>query len=311
MRSSASKARHMSRVHARVPATTANLGPGFDSLGLALELYIDVFLETGAARELLRMEGETRGIGGQSGDNLVIRACDTLFEAAGQRPTGLSITISNQIPVGKGLGSSAAAIVAGMFAANRLLGDPLPAGRLLDMAVEMEGHPDNVVPAMAGGLTASMMSAGRVYYHRLDPGRDLKVVVAVPDFDFPTKTARAVLPDQVSREDFIDGIQKTSFLLAGLIQHDYNHLRLALERLRFQEVRSAFIPGYGKIVEGACAAGALGVTLSGAGPSLAAFTLGNEAAICAAMTGAFAGEGIAARCYILSPAREGICFPAT
>lgn len=300
----------MKRVHARVPATTANLGPGFDSLGLALELYIDVVLEAGAASEQLRMEGEIQGIGGDAGDNLVVRACETLFKAAGQRPSGLSIEISNQIPVGKGLGSSAAAIVAGLFAANRLLGDPLPASRLLDMAVEMEGHPDNVVPATAGGLTASMMSGGRVYYHRLDPGSDLKVVVAVPEFDFPTKMARAVLPDQVSREDFIDGIQKTSFLLAGLIKRDYEHLKLALEKLLFQEIRSAFIPGCGKIVEGACAAGALGVTLSGAGPSLAAFTLRDEEAIGAAMTGAFADEGIAARFYILSPAREGVCFPA-
>lgn len=298
----------MARIHVRVPATTANLGPGFDSLGMALNLYIDVSMDSGHQEERVHIEGETQGIGLEASNNLVIQAGEEVFRAAGQRPAGLNIVIKNAIPVGKGLGSSAAAIVAGMFAANRMLGDPLPAARLLDMAVAMEGHPDNIVPAVVGGLTASMLSRGQVYYHRIDPGNQLKMVVAVPEFDFSTKLARSVLPDQVSRSDFIDGLQKTSFLLMGLILRDYSNLKLALDRILFQDIRSAYIPGYRKIVEGACEAGALGVTLSGAGPSLAAFTLVNEDAISAAMTGAFALANIEARGYILSPAREGISY---
>lgn len=309
--SARAEAGNNNRVHVRVPATTANLGPGFDSLGMALDLCIDLVLEAGNPREEIRVEGETRGIGRSAADNLVVRAVEELFLACGRQPRGLSMVITNRIPVGKGLGSSAAAIVAGMFAANRMLGEPFTPSRLLDMAVKMEGHPDNVVPAVAGGLTASMMSGGQVYYHRLDPGDDLKIVVAVPEFEFSTKLARSVLPDQVSRRDYVDGIQKTSFLLMALIKRDYSHLKLALDRVLFQQIRSEFIPGYSKIVEGACEAGALGVTLSGAGPSLAAFTLRHEEAICAAMTGAFAGEGIEARCYILSPAPQGVSFLET
>ncbi len=296
------------KVHLRVPATTANLGPGFDSLGLALNLYIELVMSSGNDTDSVELLGEMDGIGTEPSNNLIMRASSLVFERARKRPEGLMLKIFNSIPIGKGLGSSASAIVAGMFAANRLIGDPFTRDELMDMAADMEGHPDNVVPAVVGGLTASMISGGKVYYHRLDPGSDLKIVVAVPDFDLPTKTARAVLPEQISRTDFIDGIQKTSFLLMGLIIRDYSNIKMALEKILFQEIRSTFIPGYSKIVEKACEAGALGVTLSGAGPSLAAFTLVNESEICHAMSQAFKLEGIESRCYILSPETEGVSF---
>lgn len=292
-------------IRVRVPATTANLGPGFDCLGMALKLYNTVEMQQIPAGLAIEIQGSGAADIPRDEDNIVYQAALAVFERVNYKTTGLQIKLINQIPVCRGLGSSAAAIVGGIVAANILSGSKLNTNELLDIANKIEGHPDNVAPALTGGIAVSATDRGRVHTIKLPPPPALKTVVAVPNFQLSTKKARAVLPKQVSIQDAVFNTGRVALLVAALCQGDLDKLSCATEDKLHQNYRAALIPGMEKVFKAANAAGAKGVVLSGAGPTLLAFAANNFDAIAKAMQAAFQENGIVAEMLLLEPSLAG------
>ncbi|MEW6080921.1 MAG: aspartate kinase [Bacillota bacterium] len=291
------------RVRVKVPATTANLGPGFDVLGMALELYNYLEVEKAPAGLEIAIEGEGAGTLPRDSSNLVVRAMDTVFERVGKRPRGMRIWLKNHIPLARGLGSSAAAVVAGLVGANLLLGEPLDKGDLLDMAVSIEGHPDNVTPALFGGLVVCLPDSKSLRYVRIPVPAAVRVLVAVPDMTLPTREARGVLPAQVSMADAVFNVGRAACLVGAILTRNRSMLGVAMQDRLHQPYRRALVPGMADAMEGALRAGALGVALSGAGPSLLAFVQeGDEAhGVVRAMEAAFRDNDVNARVFHVAP----------
>ncbi len=256
----------------RVPASSANLGPGFDTLGIALQLYLELSAEeSGQGIEMIFTGCGAWAMQQGSSENLVLKAMNRVFHLAGESPAGARIRVHNRIPIGKGLGSSAAAICAGVYTANMLLRRRLSREEILHLAVEIEGHADNVVPVFCGGLTTAMIYDGEVFYQRLEPHKNLEIAVVVPDFTLPTVRSRSVLPEQIFRPDAVMNMQQACYLMAALHNGDYRFLKAAMDDRIFQPLRKQFLPGFDDALDAAYAAGALGAALSGAGPSLLIF----------------------------------------
>jgi len=296
-------------VRIKVPATTANLGPGLDTLGMALSQYLTVEMNFSNSGTIIDFSGPGQDeIQDHPEQNLVWQAARLLLQQAGQNERDLELRIHNEIPVGKGLGSSASAIVAGIYAANRLLDQPFSNEQLLSWAVKMEGHADNIVPAVVGGLCTVMLHKDQVFYQQLGLPDGLKLVLAVPDFSLATSKSRSVLPARISLADSISNLQRACFLIGSLANGDYSQLALAMHDPIFQALRKDFIPGFDQVINNAQEAGALGVTLSGAGPSVMAFTINQEAAIGEAMQQAFTQAGISSQILTLHPSAAGIVY---
>jgi homoserine kinase len=280
------------RVHVRVPATSANLGPGFDALGLALALHNEV--EAAEADGVsVRIAGEGAGRLPAGADNVVARGVRLAFEAAGRPFKGVALTCVNRIPAARGLGSSAAAWVGGLVAGNALLGEPLDRDALLGLAARAEGHPDNVAAALLGGLTVSCAEGDRVTAIALPVPADVRWVVLVPVVTSATAEARAVLPASVPRADAVFNVQRVALLLAALSAGRPAALRVALDDRLHQPYRRRLFPWMPAVAEAAREAGALGCVLSGAGPSLLAPVLGDPAPVARAMEGALRAADIA------------------
>lgn len=299
-----------------VPATVANLGPGFDCLGMAIGLENELSMETAPAGVTVTAEGE--GVGELPADagNLAYRAAHMVFEATGFAPGGLRIHLKNRVPLARGLGSSAAAIVGAMVAANRLAGGRLTREELLGLAVALEGHPDNAAPALYGGVTAVCQDGAAYKVLSLAPPPGLGVVVAIPDFHLATVAARGVLPQSVSRQDAVFNVGHAAYLTAALATGKLDQLGFAMEDRLHQPYRADLVPGLAEVFAGAREAGALGVALSGAGPSVMAFVpaaatgtggdaAGPAAVVQAAMVGAFAARGITARTLVVAISPTG------
>ncbi len=302
-----------------VPATSANLGPGFDCLGLALDLRNEVTVSADGpivavddGQETVyevRVSGVDAAKVPADRSNLLIEAAGALFRRAGRRPARLSVDMVNAIPVGSGLGSSSSAIVAGLLAANAIIDAGYSERDVLQLAVEMEGHPDNVAPAMLGGLVLGVLTdpvAGpaELLLRRMTPPH-LTAVVVLPDFTLLTADARAVLPPVVPRADAIFNASRVALLLYALATGEYDCLRVAMADRLHQPYRLALIPGAPAAYAAAYDAGAIGVALSGAGPSLLALTENGAAAVAAAMGDAFAAAGLGSRAWLLQPSAEG------
>ncbi len=292
------------QVHVRVPATTANLGSGFDVLGLALQLY-NVFTLTLTSTSGwrvrvppgLKMPGDEK--------NLVFRAARVLFTRRGQIPPGLHLAPTIQIPLSRGLGSSSSAIVGGLLAANLLTGNTFDKDALLAMAVEIEGHPDNVTPALMGGLTLSYTQAAQHRFLRLPFPDTLTLVVAIPHFELSTAQARAVLPAQVNRGDAIFNCSRTALLVHALHSQRYDLLVTAMDDRLHQPYRAALVPGMQHAIAAGYAAGAYGVALSGAGPSLLAITATAPERIATALQEAFTQHGVTCTTRLLQADSSG------
>jgi len=280
------------RVHVRVPATSANLGPGFDALGLALALHNEVSAEE-ADRVSVTVEGEGAGRLPRTEDNVVARGVRLAYEAAGQTFRGATLRCVNRVPPARGLGSSAAAWVGGLVAGNALLGSPLTTDALLGLAARAEGHPDNVAAALLGGLTVSCSTADGVTAVSLPVPTNLTWVALIPDVTSATAEARAVLPKSVPREDAVFNVQRVALLLAGLQTGRHAALAQALEDRLHQPYRTRLFPWMPDVVAAARRAGALGCVLSGAGPSLLAVVVGDGMGVARAMEVALAEAGIA------------------
>jgi len=289
----------------KVPATSANLGPGFDTLGLALDLFLTVRAER-AEQSLVTFSGCGAGeLNDSAGDNLLTKAVNHIFQCCGRTPIPLSLQVENQIPLGRGLGSSAAAITAGSLIGQHFAETDLDEQALLRLALEMEGHPDNLVPALVGGLTTAMIYDKQVYYQKIALPEHLQVVVAVPDFTLPTEKSRSVLPEAVKLEDTVANLQRACYLLASLFNRDLEHMELAMDDMIYQPRRQHLVPGLKEALLAARTSGARGAALSGAGPSVLAFTTGSEEQVGQAMQAAFAARGIKSRIHHLNICRDG------
>lgn len=286
-----------------VPASTANLGPGFDCLGLALGLYNRVTLrEWDDVR--VTVQGEGAGVLPLDRSNPMVQAVCHLFEQVGYRPPGLWLEQENGIPVAAGLGSSAAAILGGLLAANALIGDPLQPKELLEMATRLEGHPDNVASALYGGLVLVIHDKDQLLVDKISVP-EMHVVVVLPDYPLPTVQARAALPPQVPMTDAVFNSGRLAMLIRALESGDYERLGAAMEDRLHQPYRVPLIPGMAEAFRAARAAGAAAATLSGAGPSIVAFAPENHESIAEAIVRAFAKKGLGSRMWILPIDRTG------
>ncbi|PMB52642.1 homoserine kinase [Fischerella thermalis CCMEE 5201] len=295
-----------------VPATTANLGPGFDCIGAALTLYnefkftrVDLSPYQGGetAKVIITVTGaEAERVQTDEG-NLLYQAFVKLYQHLGQTPPPIEIEIKLGVPLARGLGSSATAIVGGLVGANVLVGKPLSQSQVMELAIAMEGHPDNVVPALLGGCRLAATGV------EVEPPRrqvrqeweicevpwceNIVPVVAIPDFELSTKEARQVLPSQVSRADAIFNTAHLGLLLRGLETGNGDWLRTALQDKLHQPYRKALIQGYDVVNAAAINAGAYGMVISGAGPTLLVLTdTINAEAVAAAMSAAWRSQGI-------------------
>ncbi len=251
----------------RVPATSANLGPGFDCMGLALDVWNEITFEP-AERITYHVTGEGEDKFNKGAKNLLTKAYTILHEVCDKPVRGVDIRSKNQILVSSGLGSSAAAIVGGLFGANEILGHPLEICDLLKIATEMEGHPDNVAPALLGGLVVSVTTKDEILTKRYEVP-PLTLVIVKPLVDWPTKLARAVLPKSVSRADAIYNIGRATLVVDALRNGDLDLLQKTMEDRIHQPYRLRHISGGSAAYKVACQFGA--AALSGAGPSIIAF----------------------------------------
>jgi homoserine kinase len=299
------KGRWLKMIRVQVPATTANLGPGFDCLGMALKLYNIVEMKQIDKGLVIEVYGD--GATGISVDerNIVYQAALRVFKKVDYQPTGLKIKLTNQIPICRGLGSSAAAIVGGIVAANIMSGNKLKIKELLELANQVEGHPDNVAPALLGGIVISTVDQEEVQYIKLQHPANLKAVVAVPDFKLSTKRAREVLPSQVTLQDAVFNVGHVALLVAAICQGDLDKLSFAMEDRLHQSYRASLVPGMRRVLAAAKLAGARGVVLSGAGPTLIALADNNFDLIAKVMKDTFKQSGVNAKVMILEPSTVG------
>src|SRR5688572_8037693 len=292
----------------RVPASSANLGPGFDALGLALGIYLEC---------RFRRSDELRiTVGGRDVDsiptneeNLIWQTALTVARDVGETLPAVELEICNDIPLGKGLGSSAAALTAGVVIADQLLGLGWKPARILDEAARIEGHPDNVGACVLGSIVASAIDSGGVArVVRLDMSDRYDVAVVVPDFVLPTSKARSVLPATYSRQDVVFNVQRSALLIAALVTGTTSAFPTALEDRMHQPFRSALVPGLDEMVK-LRAPGLLGCALSGAGPSIVVFYERGCESVCDLVCQIFRLRGHQAEVIPARIAREGYqCF---
>ncbi len=299
------------RARVRVPGTSANCGPGFDCLGLATTIYnyLDLTLLK-SSKVIVESTGEDADKIPRGRRNLTWQAVRRLLQEVGREDEfkGAIIRMKNNVPISRGLGSSSTAIVAGLTAANEILGSPLNRHGLLKLATELEGHPDNVAPAIFGGFTVSVMDKGEVQTFSFLPRIKLKLIVAVPDFELSTQLARKVLPKNVSMKDAIFNVSRASMLIAALVEGREDLLPLAFDDALHQPYRKKLVPGMTEVFEAAKAAGAFGSAISGAGSCLIAFTSARtqlEEKISSAMVEAFAAHNINSKALILDVDKQG------
>lgn len=255
------------RVVVKVPASTANLGPGFDSLGMALSLYAWVSMAPAEKTRITLVGDNLTGVA-QDKTNLIYAVAQSVFAKAGVEIPELDIGIRSDIPLTRGLGSSASAIVGALVAANALIGEVLSTDELFQMATALEKHPDNVGASLYGGIIVAAWDGTRAEHLRIEPPAGMDVLVAIPEFELSTKKARNVLPEQISMQDAVFNVTHSSLLTAALASGRLDLLAHAMRDRMHQPYRAALIPGMEKILREATEHGALGAVLSGAGPTL-------------------------------------------
>lgn len=288
-----------------MPASTANIGPGFDTLGLSLNLFSYIEIQEKESGLSMEVEGPEKAKIPLTCENIVFKAADAVFSRVGKRPKGLHFKMDLNAPVARGLGSSATAIVGGIVAANELLGNPLSLQEMADLANQVEGHPDNVVPTLVGGFISSVVDEGKVYYQKVQVPEGLKVVAAIPDFELLTSEAKKVIPQSLPLKDAIFNVSRAGLLIAALQNNRLDLLKVAMKDRIHQDYRAKLIPGMNKVLPAALEAGAFGAALSGAGPTLMAFTTDKGEAIGQAMVTTWKESGITARYLVLEPDLAG------
>lgn len=293
------------RLLVEVPATTANLGPGFDSLGLALGWLNTAHVWVDEA-ERHEIEGQGADSLPRGPENLFRRSMAMAAERSGMALPPVSVRQHNAIPLASGLGSSSATIVGGCAAANALLDQPFADDELFAIAAELEGHPDNVAPALFGGLTVCYEGDERPLCLRIAPVNPPRAVVAVPDHQVETEQARRALPESVPRRDAVYNVGHAAAVVAAFASGHYDVLAAAMDDRLHQPYRAHLVPGMEAAIAAAKSAGAFGAALSGSGPTIVAFATGREEAVAAAMQEALADAGVTAVTRPLEISAEGV-----
>lgn len=284
-------------VTVRVPATSANLGPGFDALGVAIDLYGEITV-TWSDRPARFPENR--------GEQLALGAAQAVYQHLGRpRPSGLHAAVAGGIPVGRGLGASAVLRVGAVMGANILVGEPLDQETVLRIATELEGHADNAAPALLGGFQVVVWTGARVEHITVPVAADLRFVLFVPELDMPTGESRKLLPRSLERRDAVHNIGRAALLVAALATGRTDALDLATQDVLHQPARSALFPAMFDIFQAARDAGALCAYLSGGGSSIMAFALEHEAAIGEAMAARARAAGLGGQVILTRPASMG------
>lgn len=301
----------MSTVSIAVPATTANLGPGFDCIGAALSLYNEFqFTQINTAETKLKINVTgAEALRVQTDEsNLLYQAFLKFYQYIDKTPPAVEIDIKLGVPLARGLGSSATAIVGGLVGANLLAGEPLRQVDVMQLAIEMEGHPDNVVPALLGGcrLAATGLVKQEWEICNIPWHWDVVPVVAIPDFELSTAEARSVLPSEYSRGDAIFNAAHLGLLVRGLETGRGDWLRVAMQDKIHQPYRKSLIQGYDAVYSAAVNAGAYGLVISGAGPTLLALADTEKAEVVSqAMKSAWQEAGVGAQAKVLKVDFQG------
>ncbi|WP_068615790.1 homoserine kinase [Paenibacillus tuaregi] len=299
-------------VRVKVPASTANLGPGFDTLGMALSLYAWIEMKPAHQTKFHLYGDEMNGIPTDK-TNLIYQVAQSVFQEAGVDLPELEISMYSDIPLTRGLGSSASAIIGALAAANELIGVPLTKDKLFDMATALEKHPDNVGASLFGGIIAASWNGQHADYIRIEPPTGMGVLVAIPDFQLSTSKARGVLPEQVTLSDAVYNISRSSLLTAALSAGRLDLIASAMRDRLHQPYRASMIPGMSRILEEAPSHGALGAALSGAGPTLLALVdkeAGTGAQLEQFLEDVLGEQGISARTLWLEPDKDGVVVVA-
>lgn len=276
------------KISVKVPATTANIGPGFDCMGMALPIYNTITIEEtvlpGTGIEINAINNDS------TADNLmfehipmdetsiIYKAVELLYNSIGQTPSELKITVQSQIPIARGLGSSASVIVGGLLAANELLGHPADEVALLSIATEVEGHPDNVTPAIVGGLCiTSQEDDGTILYRKLNWPAEWNITVCIPDYELSTDISRSVLPKEVPMGDAVFNAKRLAMFVEAVNTKDAELMKIALQDKLHQPYRMKLVPGLDKIIENLKhEENVLGCVLSGAGPAILVISQKND-----------------------------------
>lgn len=251
----------------QVPATSANLGPGFDSLGIALKFYNRVLMEECEGADISTSDGSSVPT---DETNLIYKSAKFLYDVCGKPFHGLKLVQENNIPMTRGLGSSSACIVAGLAGANSLLNDPLTKDDLVNLAARLEGHPDNSTPAILGGLVTAVFDGNIVYSVKVPISGRLKFAAFIPDFELKTEVARAALPEQIAHKDAVYNLSRAALMTASLFSGRLDNLRVAASDKLHQPYRLKFIKNAEQIFDLAYDCGAYACFISGAGPTLMA-----------------------------------------
>lgn len=295
----------------RIPATTANLGPGFDCLGLALKLYLNLEIEEIEKGFVIEYQGEgaEKFSAKKKEDTLIWKSINLVLKRTRKNihKKGLKIKAFNQIPITRGLGSSASAIVGGVVGAAKLYNIDLTNQEMLELALSLEGHMDNIVPALIGGLTLAYKTGKEeIKWTRIKTPLDLRIVLAIPEFTLNTGEMRKVLPQKVALPEAIFNLSRAALLVNALQNSDWKVLAEAMEDRLHQPYRTPFIPGIEDMFSQIKKTGLAGVALSGSGPSVVSLTkVGSEELISKTMKDAFLNAGIICRILVLEADLDG------
>ncbi len=300
----------MSVVIVHIPATTANLGPGFDCLALALDLWNSTTFSPDGDQANIEIHGFGSENLPRDGSNLIYQSMQRVFQLIGcEPPAGISIRCDNQIPLGSGMGSSAAAVLTGIFGANELCGGQLSRQEALQLAFDMEGHPDNAAAAVYGGLVINGNNGQKTITHPMGMirvgGEILQTAVVLPDMELSTQEARSILPKMVSMQDAVFNMGMTTLVIQALVEGDLMMLGEVMKDRLHQPYRLKLIPGAEEAIQAAKNKGAVAAVLSGAGPSIIAFGLEDMQAVADVMVEEFRKAGMDSRGYCLPVSEAG------
>lgn len=291
------------RLTIKVPATSANIGPGFDCLGLAFDIWSTFHFSPGKSCFTIIGEGQDLLSNGKT--NLVSKGFRIPFEKSGNEIPDISVTCINKIPIERGLGSSSAAIIAGLLAGNEFSGKNFTTEEILQFAAEIEGHPDNVAAALLGGCQLVVLDDDRWITSPVTIHDETRFVAFIPNFPMSTDQARSIIPEMISTKDAVYNLGRLGLLVNGLGSDCFPHIRIATEDRIHQPARLSLFPEMKNIFRGAINAGALGVFLSGAGSTVIAITRGKETTIGYEMAEAASKSGIQGNVQITRSTKQG------
>lgn len=290
----------------RIPASTSNIGPGFDTFGLALKIYNRIEISEINNRNKFNIVYLSRNREKiKQNHDLYLKSYKVASNVLGKKIRGFSAKIHNRIPIGAGLGSSGSAVIGGVITAFLLAGEKIDLHKVLNIAIMNEKHPDNITPCLVGGFTVSSVVNGKVHFQKFTVKDKLKVVVVLPDFTLKTKKARKVLPNKLRLEDVVFNINRAAYLVSSFAKNNFENIQWAFYDRIHQPARSKFVPVLNEVIESANREGAYGCFLSGAGPSVVALCSKNGEKIGKTICNIWKKHGVNAKFFITGIDNDG------